>query len=126
MNEQEIARVVADAAHPVYDSTGKGMPIEVYQNALAHELESRGLTVESRRVPPGTYTGVKITRAQTVDMIVNELVVVECHVKGQYDPRWEAEALSHLRITGLKLAVVINFGEKSLRNGIRRVVNTEA
>jgi GxxExxY protein len=125
MNEQEVARIVQEAAGQVHQSQRRaGLDEQAYRNALAYDLEQRGLSVEAREIPPGNYQGVKLTRPQTIDMIVDGQLVVECHLKGKSDPRWEAEALAHLRLANLKMALVINFGERSLRTTIRRVMNT--
>src|SRR5215207_7465376 len=125
MNEQEVARIVQEAAGQIHQSQrGAGLDEQGFRNALAYDLEQRGLSVESREISPGNYKGVKLTRPQTIDMIVDRQLIVECYLKGKSDPRWEAEALSHLRIANLKMALVINFGERSLRTTIRRVMNT--
>lgn len=124
MNETEISRIVADTAQDAFRSAGgPGMEADDYRRALAYELKQRGLDVSQRTIPPGTHGGVKIRRSVKIDLIVNDLVVVDCHVAPRFEPRFEAEALGRLRMTDLRMAVVVNFGSKPLRDGIRRVMN---
>jgi GxxExxY protein len=126
MNENELSRLITDAALQVHQSMGgPGLDEAAYRNALTYELQKRGLTVAKRVIPPGNYPGVKMNRPTTLNMVVNDLVVVECKATPTYQAVYEAEALAHLRMAGLKLALVINFGEKSLKNGIRRVVSND-
>lgn len=124
MNETEISRIITDAAsHAQRSAGGRGLEADDYRRALAYELKQRGLDVSQREIPPGSYGGVKIKRPERIDLIVNDLVVVECYAEPNYQPRFEAQALGHLRMTGLRMALVINFGSHPLRDGIRRVVN---
>jgi GxxExxY protein len=124
MNESELGHLIVNAATRVQESMGgAGLDAVLYRNALAYDLEQRGLTVERRTVPPGRYRGVKLARPETVDMIVNDQVIVLC--KTDFAPRYEAEALSHLRITGLKLGLILNFGARSVKGAVRRVTNPD-
>lgn len=124
MNETELSRVISDAALTVQRNIGAGgLEANDYLHALAYELRARGLEVSQRTIPPGSYGGVKTRKSEKIDLIVNDLVIVECRAEPRYESRFEAEALAHLRMTGLRMAVVINFGSKPLRDGIRRVMN---
>lgn len=124
MNETELSRVIMDAAgQALRNAGGAGLEADDYRRALAYELKQRGLQVSQQTIPPGNYGGVRIRRAVKIDLIVNDLVIVECRAVPGYDPKFEAEALAHLRMTGLRMAVVVNFGSPRLRDGIRRVLN---
>lgn len=126
MNEVELGRLIADVAVQVHQTIGgAGANLAVYRDALVYELGQRGLTVERRIIPAGNYNGVKLTRPKTIDLIVDDRVIVECKAVPKYKEVFEAEALADLRVTGLKLALIINFQETSLRTAIRRVVNVE-
>jgi GxxExxY protein len=72
---------------------------------------------------PIIYKGVILANPLRLDVVVNNLVIVECKAVPTYNTIFEAQALTYLRITGLKLALVINFGERIVKNGIHRVVN---
>ena len=124
MNETELSRIISDAAQTVQRNIGAGgLEADDYRHALTYELRQRGLDVSSRSIPPGNYNGVKIRKTEKIDLIINNLVIVECRAEPRYESRFEAEALGHLRMTGLRMALVVNFGSKPLRDGIRRVMN---
>ncbi len=124
MTENEIAAQVVDAAVEVHRTLGgAGLLESVYEEALAYELESRGLTV-SRQLPvPIVYKGKRLASDLRLDLLVNGKVVVECKAVKDYHRVFEAQALTYLRLLDLKLALVINFGARRVGNGIRRVVN---
>lgn len=122
MTETELSRIIAEAAQQVQRAVGgPGMRAVDYQQALAAELRSRGLNTSAREVAPGTYNGISIQKPARIPLIVEDRVVVACYAEPRYAPRFEAEALAQLRLTGLKLALVINFGGRSIRDNIRRV-----
>ena len=124
MNETELGRTIGQVAADVHKSMGGiGLTAPAYRDALTYALTQHGLTVESRTAPAGTYPGVKLSRPARVDMIVEDKVIVEC--KTESSPSDEAEALAHLRVTGLKLALIINFGAENIRSAVRRVTNYE-
>jgi GxxExxY protein len=77
-----------------------------------------------RQVPtPIHYKGQTLATPLKIDLIVADLVIVECKATTQYSNIFEAQLLTYLRLTGLKLGLVINFGERLVKNGIHRVVN---
>ncbi|MCJ7754999.1 MAG: GxxExxY protein [Thermoanaerobaculales bacterium] len=124
MDENEISKVIVDAAIEVHrELGGPGLLESVYESALAFELEERGLTVERQRVVPIVYKGKRLPGDLRLDMIVNDLVIVECKATSIYSSVFEAQALTYLRLLDLKLALVVNFGKGLVSKGIRRVVN---
>jgi len=124
MTENEISKVVVEAAIEVHRTLGgPGLLESVYEEALAYELELRGLTVERQRVVPVVYKGKRLATQLRVDLIVVGRVVVECKAVSTYNRVFEAQVLTYLRQLDLKLGLVINFGERLVSNGIHRVVN---
>lgn len=124
MTENEISKVVVEAAIEVHRTLGgPGLLESVYEEALAYELELRGLTVERQRVVPVVYKGKRLATQFRVDLIVVGRVVVECKAVSTYNRVFEAQVLTYLRQLDLKLGLVINFGERLVSNGIHRVVN---
>ena len=69
------------------------------------------------------YKGRRLGSDLRLDLVVGRRVVVECKATSTYNPLFSAQALTYLRLTGLRLAIVVNFGEEVVRNGIHRVVN---
>ena len=124
MDENEISKVIVDAAIEVHrELGGPGLLESVYESALAYELEERGLTVERQRMVPVIYKGKRLPGDLRLDMVVNDKVIVECKAVAIYSSVFEAQALTYLRLLDLKLALVVNFGKRLVSQGIRRVVN---
>ena len=124
MDENAISHLVLDAAIEVHRTLGgPGLLESVYEEALAYELEQRGLQVERQKILPIVYKGTTLGTPLRLDLLVNNLVLVECKAAHPYNPIYEAQALTYLRISGLKLGLVINFGERLVKDGIHRVVN---
>ena len=76
-----------------------------------------------QKVVPLVYKGTRLASDLRVDLLINDRVVVECKAAVTYNRIFEAQALTYLRLLDLKLAFVINFGDRLVRHGIRRVVN---
>ncbi len=87
------------------------------------ELTNGGLIVERQKELPIMYKGVVLASPLRIDTVVDHRVIVECKATTDYHPVFEAQALTYLKLTGLKLALVINFGEKLVKMGVHRVVN---
>jgi GxxExxY protein len=102
---------------------GPGLLESVYEEALVWELEQRGLKVQRQLMLPIPYKGQTLASPLKIDLIVDEKVIVECKSSTKYNEIFEAQTLTYLRLTGLKLGLVINFGEKRVKDGIHRVVN---
>ncbi len=124
MTENEISKVIVDAAIEVHrELGGPGLLESVYEEALAFELEERGLSVERQQRVPIVYKGRRLAGNLRLDLIVNRKVIVECKATTMYNSVFEAQALTYLRLLDLKLAMVINFGKRRVSQGVRRVVN---
>ncbi len=124
MTENEISKVIVDAAIEVHRVLGgPGLLESVYQEALCLELTQRGLKVEREKIVPLGYKGQKLATPLKMDLLVEEIVIIECKASTQYNSIFEAQTLTYLRLTGLKLGLVINFGERLVKHGIHRVVN---
>lgn len=124
MNENELSRIIYECAIEVHRTLGEpGLLESVYEEALAWELTQRGLKVERQVSLPITYKGQRLASPLKIDLIVGEKVIVECKATTQYSVIFESQTLTYLRLTGLKLGLVINFGEMLVKNGIHRVVN---
>jgi GxxExxY protein len=124
MTENEISGKIVDRAIEVHRTLGgPGLIESVYEEALAWELDQAGLHVKRQVQLPISYKGQVLATPLRIDLIVADLVVVECKAVSVYNDIFSAQTLTYLRLTSLKLGVVINFGEKVVKNGIHRVVN---
>lgn len=123
MTENEIAKLVLDAAYKVHSHLGPGLLESVYEGALVVELMKAGLTVE-RQVPfRATYDGVDLEFGFRADIIVERKVLLEIKSVEVVPKVAYKIVLTYLRMTGLELGILLNFGEEYLKDGIKRVVN---
>jgi GxxExxY protein len=124
MTENEIAKIIVDAAIEVHrELGGPGLLEDVYEEALAEELRLRGLLVERQLPVRINYKGRVLSKPLRLDMQVEKLVLVDNKAVIEWNPVFEAQMQTYLRLTKLKLGLVINFGERLVKNGIHRVVN---
>ena len=123
MTENEIAKVIVDAAYYIHTRLGPGLLESVYEVVLAYELRKRGLQCE-RQVPvPIVWEAVRFDEGFRADMIVEEKVIVELKSIECVTGAHKKQLLTHLRLTDKKLGLLINFGEELIRDGISRIVN---
>jgi GxxExxY protein len=124
MDENQISAIIVDAAIEVHRTLGgPGLLESVYQEALAWEIVHRGQIVEREKLIPLVYKGNPLGAPLRLDLLVGGIVIVECKATTQYNTIFESQMLTYLRLTGLKLGLVINFSERLVKNGIHRVVN---
>ena len=124
MSENEIGQIIVDAAVEVHrELGGPGLLESVYEEALVEELTRRGLRVQRQLQVPVVYKGKPLAAALRLDLKINNLVLAEIKAVSEWNRVFEAQMLTYLRLTHLKLGLVINFGERVVKNGIHRIVN---
>lgn len=123
LTEKELAKEILDCAFALHAKLGPGMPEPVYEIVLAEDLKKKGLTVERRRPMPILYDGARFDAAFRADLVVNEKVIVEVKALDTITPEHAQQVIAQLRMSGLKLGLLINFGELHLRNGIQTLIN---
>ena len=117
----EVARQIVDAAFAVHTALGPGLLESVYEVCLAHELRKRGLTVRQQVVLPVHYDGVRLDAGLRLDLLVNDTVIVEIKAVENLLPVHKAQALTYLKLTGCRLALLINFNVPVIKEGIHRL-----
>ena len=123
MTENEIAKQILDAAFLIHTKLGPGLLESVYEVILAYELQKRGLTAERQKPMPILYDKIRFDEAFRSDIVVNGKVIAELKSVEAVLPVHAKQLLTQLRLSGLKLGLLINFGEVHLKNGIKRVIN---
>ena len=124
MEENEISKVILDAAIAVHNELGgPGLLESCYENALKHELQLRGLKVETQKLVPIVYKGVVIGDPYRLDMLVGDKVIVECKATEKNNPIFAAQVNTYLHLLNKRLGIVINFGQKRILDGWERVAN---
>ena len=122
--EDRISRHIVDSAIEVHRNLGgPGLLESVYEEALVWEFKQRDLIVERQADLPISYKEAPLSSHFRIDLIIDGKVIVECKAVSTYNSIFEAQVLTYLRLTSLKLGFVINFGERMVKNGIHRVVN---
>ena len=121
--EERVGRAVVDAAVQIHRELGPGLLESVYEAVLAHELSERGLRVE-RQVPVAfEWRGMRFNEGFRADIIVDGCVLLELKSVERLHNAHRKQVLTYLRLTGMKLGYLINFGEALIRNGITRTVH---
>jgi GxxExxY protein len=123
MNENDVARIIVDAAYHIHRDLGSGLLESAYEHVLAHVPRKRGLTVTRQRPVALVYGDLRIACAYRTDLIVNDLVVVELKSVDHIARVHSAQLLTQLKLTGLRLGLLINFGSAMFKHGVKRVVN---
>jgi GxxExxY protein len=123
MTENEISHDIVDCAFKVHNTRGPGLLETVYRAALAHELKKRGLNAVEERGIPAAYDDVYLELGFRADIIVNNKVIVEIKSIDALAPIHGKILLTYLRLTDLRLGLLINFNVEMIKDGIRRVVN---
>jgi GxxExxY protein len=123
LSENEIAKIVVDAAYQDHQALGPGLLESVYEVILAHELRKRGLNVERQTPVSIIWDSIHFEEGFRADLLVEDKVIVELKSKEQVVPVDKKQVLTHLRLTNKRLGLLINFGEELIKNGISRVVN---
>jgi len=123
MSENEIGSIIVDSAVDLHRNLGPGLLETVYEVTLARALERRGLAVQMQVAVPIEYQGETFSEGFRADLIVGELVIVELKSIERVTPAHKKQLLTYLRLTGLKLGYLLNFGEALMRDGITRTIN---
>jgi GxxExxY protein len=119
---EKIGRIALDAAYRVYSTLGPGLLESVYETCLAYEIRASGLLVETQVAVPVTYKDLSLEGGLRLDLLVEKCVIVEIKAVETMNPVYEAQLLTYLRLTGIRLGFLVNFTVPHLKNGIKRMV----
>lgn len=124
MGENQLSNLIIRAAIEVHRVLGgPGLLEGVYEESLCYELRLQGSDVQRQIKVPVLYKGREVKAPLILDLLVDRKVLVEVKAVEKYNPLHQSQLLTYLRLTGIKLGLVINFGEKRVAEGIHRVVN---
>jgi GxxExxY protein len=123
LTENEIAHEIVDAAFKVHVALGPGLLESVYEAALAHEVQKRGLALVRQQPIPVFYDTVRLPMGFRADLVVERRVIVEVKAVESLVPIHRMQVLSYLKASGLRLGLLVNFNSILLKHGLRRVVN---
>ncbi len=123
MHEDDIGAIVVDCAVRLHKELGPGLLESVYEVFMAHELELRGLQVRRQVIVPIERHGIKLSIGFRADIIVNDKVLLELKAVEAAAKVHKMQVLTYLRITGMKLGYLLNFGQELMKDGISRIIN---
>jgi GxxExxY protein len=122
---EEIAKIIVNSAFKVHKNLGPGLLERVYEVCLAYEISKAGLEVQSQIDVPIIYDGVTLKEKLRLDLIVENSVIIEVKAVEIINPVWQAQIISHLKLTDNQLGFLINFNVPLIKRGIRRFINTK-
>ena len=123
MTENEIGKMVVDAAIHLHQALGPGLLESVYEVTLARRLEKRGLSVVRQVGVSIEFEGEKFDVGFRADLIIEGKVILELKSVEKISPAHKKQLLTYLKLTGLKLGFLLNFGDELMKNGITRTIN---
>ena len=119
---EQIGKQIVDAAYTVHKNLGPGLLEKVYEICFCHELEKRGLEYKRQIDIPIVYDGRSFNEGLRLDVLVKDQVICELKAIETVNPVWEAQVLSHLKLTNKRLGYLINFNVVNIGSGIKRFV----
>lgn len=120
--DERLAKQIIDAALTVHRALGPGLLESVYESCLCRELSKREIHFTAQLALPVIYDGIRIDNGLRLDLLVADRVIVELKAVEQMLPLYEAQLLTYLKLTGLRLGLLINFNVALLKHSIKRMV----
>lgn len=119
---ERIGKQCLNSAFKVHSALGPGLLESVYEKALSYELGSQGLTNENQKTLPIIYNDVQLDAGLRLDILVENCVIIELKAVEKMIPLYEAQLLTYLKLSGIRLGYLINFNVTHLKDGIKRMV----
>lgn len=123
MTENEISKIILDISFDIHTKLGPGLFESVYEEILVYELENYGLNIKRQKAIPVIWEELKMEVGFRADIIVEDKVIIEIKSTEALAPIHYKQLTTYLKITGLKLGLLINFNEYLLKDGIKRIAN---
>ena len=123
LHENEIGGRILNSAISLHRDLGPGLLESVYEVLLAHALEEAGLKVERQVIIPIHYKNIQIDEGFRADLIVEEKVILELKSVERTNPAHKKQLPTYLKLSGLKVGYLLNFGEALMKDGITRIIN---
>jgi GxxExxY protein len=123
MTENEISKHVVDIAYCIHSELGPGLLESVYEEIMYYELNILDLKVERQKTIPVLWDELKMDIGFRADLIIENKVIIELKSVEKISPVHPKQLFTYLKITDIKLGLLINFNEPLIKNGITRIVN---
>jgi GxxExxY protein len=122
MELNDLTYKILGCAYKVHSELGPGLLESTYEVCLVHELLKAGLTVEQQKLLPVVYDNIKLDAGYRIDLLVNGLVILELKSVEKLAPIHKAQVMTYLKLSGLKLALLLNFNVIQMKSGIKRII----
>lgn len=123
MSENEISKIIVDTCYHMHVELGPGLLESVYEEILAYELTKKGLMIVRQQPISVIWKNIKMDQGFRADLIVENKLLIELKSVKKIVPVHQKQVLTYLKLTGLKLGLLINFNEALIKNGITKIVN---
>ena len=123
MDENQLAKILVDCCYRIRKKLGPGLLESVYLEILIYELRKAGVTCEKEVGIPFQYEDVKLDLGFRADLILEKMVIVELKAVEKVQPVHKKQLTTYLKLTGIKLGLLVNFNVTLIKDGIERVVN---
>lgn len=123
MLENELSKIVFDAALKVHQNLGPGLLESAYQECLFYELKKTRLKVEKQKALPLIYEEIKLDVGYRLDIILEDKLIIEIKYVESLNDVHFAQLLTYLKLTDCRLGLLINFNVKLVKDGIKRIAN---
>ena len=123
MTENELSKIIVNTAYQIHTTLGPGLLESVYEEIMYFELKNQGLQVERQKAIPVTWNGLKMEIGFRADLIVENKVIIELKSVEILAPVHSKQLLTYLKLTDLKLGLLINYNESLIKDAIHRIVN---
>lgn len=121
--ENELSKTIVNTAYQIHYILGPGLLESVYEEIMCHELRKQGLSIERQKGIPVIWNELKMEIGFRADLIVERRVIIELKSVDIIAPVHPKQLLTYLKLTNIKLGILINFNEPLIKNGITRIVN---
>lgn len=123
MEINDLTQIILDCSYRVHSTLGPGLLESAYEECLFYELNLNGLKVEKQKSLPLVYKDIKLDVGYRLDLLVENQVIVEIKAVENLNEVHTAQVLTYLKISECKIGLLLNFNVKSLKYGIKRLIN---
>ena len=122
MELNDLSYKIIGCVFKVHSELGPGLLESTYEVCLEYELLKAGLKAERQKALPVVYSDIKLDAGYRIDLLVNNQIILELKAVDRMDPVFKAQLMTYLKLSGLKLGLLLNFNVKDMKDGINRVV----
>lgn len=122
MELNDLTYKIIGCVYKVHSELGPGLLESTYEVCLEHELLKAGLIIERQKALPVIYDAIKLDAGYRIDLLVNNQVILELKAVDEIAPIHSAQVMTYLKLSGLKLGLLLNFNVQDMKKGIKRII----